>query len=445
MGGDLRKVPEGLEPARINGWKAISQYLGVSVRTAQHWEKTQGLPVRRTPGQRGIVYAFREELDAWARPEAGLLKAGRLVRTRELRRGRVLKGAGALVLLGALLLLAWSRKPLRASGLRVEAEGLIGLDGAGRVCWQLPLPAARSGLGLNTEKSKFVRLDVDGDGQREFLVMAVHKPETLSEGWEGERHELLLVEEDGELRWSRKVSCRIPDATGAPFPDQWVVLAMTAAKDGGRDRVWLGLGHVLRFPGVVAELELDGSLKPVFANHGHVNSLVALQHGGRRWLIAGGATNALRGGFLALLDADRGLAKAPDGGPARYRMQEVRNESQPEVYYLLPGTDLTRASASDVNHVYSIQVEEAGGLARIEIGAAPCSVYLELGLPLRPRVARITAGCALIHQQYEQQGLLRHSFERCPDFQNPIRLKRWTPREGWTEEKVALATMANVL
>ncbi len=443
MDGDSSKAPKAPEPKRIYGWKAISQHLGVSVRTAQHWEKTQGLPVRRTPGQRGRVYAFREELDAWARPESILLKEGRLDRKQELRRRRVLQGAGALVLLGALLLLAWSRKPPRAAGLRVEAEGLIGLDGAGRVCWQLPLPAVKSGLGLNTEKSKSLHLDVDGDGRREFLVVAVHKPETLSEGWEGERYELVVVEEDGRLRWSRNVSCRIPDATGAPFPDRWLVLAMTAAKDGRQDRVWLGLGHVLRFPGVVAELEPDGSLKPVFANHGHVNSLAALQHGGRRWLIAGGATNALRGGFLALLDADRGLAKAPEGGPARYRMQ-VRNESEPEAYYLLPGTDLTEASASDVNHVYSIQVEEAGGLARVEIGAA-CRVYLEFDLPLRLRVARTTAQCALIHRQYEQQGLLRHSFERCPYFQDPIRLKRWTPREGWTEEKVPLTTMANVL
>lgn len=439
------KDPESPEPKRIYGWKAISQYLGVSVRTAQQWEKTQGLPVRRTSGQRGSVYAFQDELDAWARPGSGLVEEARLDSEREGRqRRRVLKGAGALMLLGAVLLLAWFRRPPRAAALRVEAEGLAGLDGAGRVCWQVPLPAADSGLGLDTEKSKSVHLDVDGDGQREFLVLAVHKREGMAGAAEDGWHELILVEEDGRRRWSKKVSCRIPDATGAPFPDEWRVLAMTGAKDVERDRIWLGLGHVLRFPGVVAELEPGGSLKPVFANHGHVNSLVTVRHGGRSWLIAGGATNALRGGFLALLDTDRGLSKAPEGGPARYRMN-LRTGSGPEVYYLLPSLDLTEASASDVNAAALIRTEGDRGVARIDIGGTPCSVYLEFGLPLRPRLARITAACAVIHRQYEMQGLLRHSFERCPDFQDPIRLRRWTPGEGWAEEKVRLATMANVL
>ena len=49
----------------LNSWKEIASYLQVSVRTAQLWEAQRGLPVRRVPGGRGVVWAHPAELDAW--------------------------------------------------------------------------------------------------------------------------------------------------------------------------------------------------------------------------------------------------------------------------------------------------------------------------------------------------------------------------------------------
>jgi hypothetical protein len=54
----------------LNGWKEISTYLRMGVRTVQRYEEF-GLPVRRPAGrQRGSVFATKVELDAWitARP-----------------------------------------------------------------------------------------------------------------------------------------------------------------------------------------------------------------------------------------------------------------------------------------------------------------------------------------------------------------------------------------
>lgn len=52
--------------AVLGSWKEIAAYLGKGVRTVQRWERQFGLPVRRPNGRReGIVYATREELDAW--------------------------------------------------------------------------------------------------------------------------------------------------------------------------------------------------------------------------------------------------------------------------------------------------------------------------------------------------------------------------------------------
>src|SRR5215831_12997982 len=58
-------VPERQAHTVLNTWQDVASYLGVSVRTAQKWEKTLGLPIRRMPGRRGRIVADPAELDRW--------------------------------------------------------------------------------------------------------------------------------------------------------------------------------------------------------------------------------------------------------------------------------------------------------------------------------------------------------------------------------------------
>ncbi|WP_348263934.1 hypothetical protein P8935_05210 [Telmatobacter sp. DSM 110680] len=61
---------------RLDGWKAISDYLGWHVRTVMRWEEQKGLPVHRVPGgQRHAVYAYKNEIDGWLKLGEGLLTA----------------------------------------------------------------------------------------------------------------------------------------------------------------------------------------------------------------------------------------------------------------------------------------------------------------------------------------------------------------------------------
>ncbi len=53
---------------RLDSWKEIAAYLNRDVTTVQRWEKREGMPVHRHLHDRiGSVYAFRTELDTWAR------------------------------------------------------------------------------------------------------------------------------------------------------------------------------------------------------------------------------------------------------------------------------------------------------------------------------------------------------------------------------------------
>ena len=53
------------ETGRLDSWKEIAGYLRRSLRTAQRWERDAALPVRRVSSDRGAVYAFRSDIDAW--------------------------------------------------------------------------------------------------------------------------------------------------------------------------------------------------------------------------------------------------------------------------------------------------------------------------------------------------------------------------------------------
>ena len=51
---------------RIDGWKAIANYLGRDRSTVMRWAVERAMPVHRIPGgQRGSVFALSEELDGW--------------------------------------------------------------------------------------------------------------------------------------------------------------------------------------------------------------------------------------------------------------------------------------------------------------------------------------------------------------------------------------------
>ena len=63
MAGESQIRPSHTSP-RVDGWKDIATYLGRDPRTAQRWEKEDGLPVFREGGK---VFAYAADLDRWRR------------------------------------------------------------------------------------------------------------------------------------------------------------------------------------------------------------------------------------------------------------------------------------------------------------------------------------------------------------------------------------------
>jgi PAS domain S-box-containing protein len=74
--GDGQRV-EGLASTEIlRSWKDIASHTGTCVKTAQRWERSYGLPVRRLAASKGaVVFALRAELDGWMRARTDRAKS----------------------------------------------------------------------------------------------------------------------------------------------------------------------------------------------------------------------------------------------------------------------------------------------------------------------------------------------------------------------------------
>jgi tetratricopeptide (TPR) repeat protein len=68
--------PRQISHHRLDSWKKIAAFFGRDERTVRRWEKERGLPAHRVPGgERGVVFAYTDELREWLKGRAGELEA----------------------------------------------------------------------------------------------------------------------------------------------------------------------------------------------------------------------------------------------------------------------------------------------------------------------------------------------------------------------------------
>src|SRR5687767_8537573 len=71
---DSPELGERPSDDRLDSWKEVAGYLRRDVTTVQRWERREGMPVHRhLHDKQGSVYAFRSDLEAWARGRIGRL------------------------------------------------------------------------------------------------------------------------------------------------------------------------------------------------------------------------------------------------------------------------------------------------------------------------------------------------------------------------------------
>jgi Tol biopolymer transport system component len=153
---------------RLESWKEIAAYLKRDVTTVQRWEKREGMPVRRHVHDKlGSVYAFRSELDAWARgrnprlpPEAG---AGPAPPSRRRGPARLAAGLGAVAVVLAVGATLW---------IRPDADHARRLIAAAQFRRLTDFDGSEHAAAISPD-GRFVAFLSDRDGQTDVFVTQV--------------------------------------------------------------------------------------------------------------------------------------------------------------------------------------------------------------------------------------------------------------------------------
>lgn len=283
----------------LSSWKEIAQFLGVSIRTAQKWEKDLGLPIRRIPGTQS-VFAISDELSRWkfaldVQPPAVQPKPPPLISIpapasvpARSRWQIYIAVATALAVLGAANLLL-RRAERIASAYRILEQRVVIYDQHGQEAGSVTYPAT-----LSPEPLTRVWIgDLDNDRSPEVLIlpnMSNRHPQFLA-----------CYSSTGAKLWEFRTD-RSVRTTDTDFANDYIGrdFAVLPPDATGKRRIAVSSIHRKYYPSQVALLDSDGALLREYWHSGHIQRLST----SGRTIIAGGVRNATREATLVQLDPE---------------------------------------------------------------------------------------------------------------------------------------------
>ena len=308
----------GTERRELSTWGEIAEHLGVSIRTAQHWEKDKGLPVRRLAGEKGRVWAIPVELDRWR--EAHLVeKPTERPASRAVGLWAVVATAGLLLAAGAYLVSTRKGPP---ADFHHDGRSLVVTDEQGRELWRKPFAETfhRDSTPekiLENKKAWFG--DLDGDGRVELLY--AYAPTTR----ESTGDILFCFSETGREKW-RFVPGKTVASRVASFPPPYhLARLMPMASDRDRTkRIVVTSFHGTRYPSQVVVLSHQGAVLGEYWHSGHLGKgeLADLDGDGNQEIVFAGISNGYGAATLLVLDPSD-LGGASHEGNPDYQLQSL--------------------------------------------------------------------------------------------------------------------------
>jgi hypothetical protein len=292
--------------AEFTSWKEIANYLNVSVRTAQHWEAKQGLPVRRLPGGRGRVLAIAAELDAWKQSGPGPQNS---TGSRVWWRSRwMLATIFALLLLGCAGVVAWVLlRPGVPAHWRIARDSFVVRDDRGVELWRHTFDRELSSFSTHPDlEANVVRIvDVDDDGAVEVLF-GVRPSCTDCPG----QQKVYCFSAAGAVKWTFDTGREVKTETGQVIPNSFAITSVVVGPlgRGGRKAVLVISVHNSEEFSQVCLLSPTGERTQEYWHAGHVGNMpdaVAIGDpggAGSNLLFLSGISNPRRAATLVVLD-----------------------------------------------------------------------------------------------------------------------------------------------
>jgi hypothetical protein len=457
------------QPRKLDGWKAIADYLGRDERTALRWHKERGMPVHHVPGGKsGTVFALSDELDAWltkpaplrpSKPEAEprapvVADPGQAAQHAESAPAsdswqrsasrRVAWTLGTSLLTVVAVLVVQRFTPLSRAGaperVEVREKRLVALDGSRAVVWAYDLTqdmrdrnsltVLASSLSTGTQ---FKPIDFDGDGDDEIIAVvhffnsgAGSGPNTISV--------VYCFTSGGQVLWQYSPKTTLTFADGR-FDGPWQIRDWVAVSDRNGVSLWASFIHHTWWPSFVVSLDRAGHPKIQFVARGHVTSLATVQDAQGSWVFAAGVHNELSAAAVAVLDANGAPAVARTSSGAALQCDACPT-GDPARLYVFARSELNKSTGSPINYPYSLVITDEG---RIEVSVREVDTPPP---PLRAiyRLSRFTVESVAMsdaywetHRRFEREGKLTHSSETCPERLEGKVVKIWQRETGWKD------------
>jgi hypothetical protein len=452
-------------PARLDGWKAIAEYLGRDSRTLQRWRDERGLPIHRVPGVRGgTVFAYASELDAWLR-DAPIAKVGQttpatdpkptaqsptteptivpfaiqppVVETSLSRVSmRHVVAFAVVVVMIAVGTGRWanSSSPSTAAIERVEVKGhsLVALDANGQQVWTVSPPSlagAAANVSLDDRVTEAFPVDLDADGLREVIAFA--RP-LLRSGMElGDTYALSA---NGAMLWrfAPAFAFRFDQTL---FEGPWRIRQWFVPSPG--EPMWMAFIHQTWWPSFVVTLNRNGQPTLKFVNSGHIEALGRVKTGRGTVVLAGGTNNEYNAASLALLAEESGPSTSPhDNG--LWQVCDTCPVEGPLSYFLFPRSELNVAAGTERNFVHSFTPYDDGSIditVRERLTPILRAIY-HFSPDLKPESVAMSDAYWDAHAEMSKSGAIKHSPEQCPLRRDGVTIRMWDAESGWRDVAV---------
>lgn len=296
-------LPQKLESVReLTSWKEIADYLEVSVRTAQRYEREFGLPVRRLEGEKGrAVVARVDDLEAWKRRAQTPPKWWASVRF--LQRYAL---AVTTLAVGLLVYAGWDLVVRLRKGpphyFHWVGSTLVVADNRGGTVWRKTFEEPPLTPGVRPFANQ-VHRDLDGDGEVESLVPHV----TASRDSKGSF--LYCFSSKGEELWRLQPKREVSDQQ-VTHSNVYVLRDFAAFPSPERDGTWwtaAAFAHHYEYPSVLVVVDGHGKLRGEYWHSGHLDEILAtdLDQDGVQEILLSGVSHSNQRACIVVFDPRR--------------------------------------------------------------------------------------------------------------------------------------------
>lgn len=429
---------------RLDGWKAIAEYLGKDSSTVNRWARGRGMPIHRLPGGKGAtVYAYARELDAWLESsgnanlattrdgDAQPIKMGRQPALS--RRYGLLFGLVLLLACIAVFLLA-SRRPRLATQISFSGNRLLALDEQGQLVWEYDFNRSVEKASVDSvQKPRFV--DLDGDGRPELVVAAAVYDET---GRDIAGEKLYSFSPTGRLLWSYEPRLKMSFG-GRTFEGPWRIMDILEPSADNKKLVWLSVAHHKWWPSFLVKLEPTGQSSMQFVDSGVMYALARVRDNAGAFVLAGGVNNEYSAGMLAIIEESQPPGTSPQTPRSPYACDNCP-QGHAHRYFVFPRSELNLLEGLPYNPVRSVRVSESQiEILCDEVSPAAAELLFRMTTDFDLTSVAMSDGYAELHRRLSQQGKITHSLRDCPALKQPYTVRMWDAEHGWSQIAVPWA------